>query len=472
VGSVCFREQQCEGGFNGGGSGTFFFGGGGGGGASDVRTVSATGPGTLASRLLVAAGGGGGGAASDACGGGAGGDAGGGGADGESCGVAGRPGGGAGTGSAGGSGGTPFGGAGAMGTGGPANGGGGGGGGLFGGGGGGGAISNVVIGPPDIISNGGGGGGGGGSNLVPAGGTAALTSDPPQVAISFPDLAEVVVEQAAGQADPTGVSPIHFTAVFSEPVSGFGDSAGDVVLSGPAGATDGVVTEVAPNDGTTYDVAVSGMRVGGTVTVSVPAGVASDGAGNANTASTSSDNTVTWQAPAAPPPSPSPPSPSTPPASPTPPVPLDTQAPTAPGSLQGRLTAATGRIVRTTLTLTWTPASDNTGIDTYLLERNNSPLQHLPGSLTTTTTALRGPAGYQLSALDTTGNHSQTVSLTIVLRPRPQVRTAIPAWAWQLLRWRATPTAGRGNRPAAAPTNVPAWYWPWAGWRLNPYQIG
>jgi hypothetical protein len=368
-----------------------------------------------------------------------------------------------------------------MGTGGSANGGGGGGGGLFGGGGGGGNVSSVVIGPPDIISNGGGGGGGGGSNLVPAGGTAALTSDPPQVAISFDLVApDVVVGQAAGQADPTGVSPIHFTAVFSEPVSGFGDSAGDVVLSGTAMATDGVVTEVAPNDGTSYHVAVSGMRASGTVSVGVPAGVASDGAGNANTASTSSDNTVTWQAPAAPPPPPSPPSPSPPPSPPSPspspvsppPAPLvDTQAPTAPGSLHGRLVAATGGIVRTTLTITWTPASDNTGIATYQLDRNTSPLQHLPGNLTTTTILLRGPATYQLSALDTTGNHSQTVSLTIVLRPRPQMRTAIPAWAWQLLHWRATPTATRGPRPTA-PATVPAWYWTWATWRLNPYQIG
>src|SRR5204863_9502713 len=42
----------------------------------------------------------------------------------------------------------------------------------------------------------------------------------------------VTINQAAGQADPTNSSPINFTAVFSEPVSGF-TSAG-VTISGTA----------------------------------------------------------------------------------------------------------------------------------------------------------------------------------------------------------------------------------------------
>ena len=47
-----------------------------------------------------------------------------------------------------------------------------------------------------------GGGGGGGSNLVPAGGTAGLTSDPPQIAISYP--AVPLPEGPAGPAGPQG----------------------------------------------------------------------------------------------------------------------------------------------------------------------------------------------------------------------------------------------------------------------------
>ncbi len=108
----------------------------------------------------------------------------------------------------------------------------------------------------------------------------------------------VTINQASGQVDPTGSSPINFTVVFSEPVIGF--ATGDVTLSGTAGATTATVTEVAPMDGTTYNVAVSGMTNDGTVIASVSASVADDAAGNDNVASTSTDNTVTYVVPVAP----------------------------------------------------------------------------------------------------------------------------------------------------------------------------
>jgi VCBS repeat-containing protein len=99
--------------------------------------------------------------------------------------------------------------------------------------------------------------------------------------------------EASGQADPTSTSPIHFTAIFDEPVSGFTDS--DVTLSGTAAGTlTAVVTEIDPNDGTTYDVAVSGMTSEGTVIASIPASVVQDFALHDNNASTSTDNTVTF----------------------------------------------------------------------------------------------------------------------------------------------------------------------------------
>jgi TM2 domain-containing membrane protein YozV len=101
----------------------------------------------------------------------------------------------------------------------------------------------------------------------------------------------VTVNQASGQADPTGSSPISFTVVFSEAVTGFVSS--DVTLGGTAGATAKVVT----GSGTTYNVAVSGMTQSGTITATIPAGAAQDGAGNASLASTSGDNNVTYNAP-------------------------------------------------------------------------------------------------------------------------------------------------------------------------------
>src|SRR5205823_7111817 len=87
---------------------------------------------------------------------------------------------------------------------------------------------------------------------------------------------------------PTGTAPIPFTAVFSESVSGFTWS--DVVIGGPAV---GSFPTRRSSDLSTYTVAVSGLTTGGTVIATIPAGGATDAAGNGNTASTSTDNTVT-----------------------------------------------------------------------------------------------------------------------------------------------------------------------------------
>jgi Ca2+-binding RTX toxin-like protein len=101
----------------------------------------------------------------------------------------------------------------------------------------------------------------------------------------------VSIQQAAGQADPTAVSPIHFTATFSEPVTDFGP--GDVQLSGSANPSTATVTET--TNGTVFDIAVSGMTGPGSVVATVPALAASDAGGDFNGASTSFDNTVNFQ---------------------------------------------------------------------------------------------------------------------------------------------------------------------------------
>jgi hypothetical protein len=98
----------------------------------------------------------------------------------------------------------------------------------------------------------------------------------------------VTINQAAGQADPTRTAPINFSVVFNEAVNNF--TAADVVVGGTAGGTKTVAVTGGP---TAYVVAVSGMT-GGTVTPSIPAGAASDAAGNGSTASTSTDGVVTF----------------------------------------------------------------------------------------------------------------------------------------------------------------------------------
>ncbi len=108
--------------------------------------------------------------------------------------------------------------------------------------------------------------------------------------ITNDDALTVTIDQAATQADPAATSPINFTAIFSEAVSGFDLS--DVTLSGTAGATSRTVTEIVPNDGTTYRVGVSGMTTGGTVIAAINAGRAQSLGGVGNLASTSTDNSV------------------------------------------------------------------------------------------------------------------------------------------------------------------------------------
>jgi large repetitive protein len=111
----------------------------------------------------------------------------------------------------------------------------------------------------------------------------------------------LTINQASGQVDPTSATTIHFTVVFNEPVTGF--ATGDVSFTGSTvgGTLSGTITETAPNNGTTYDVAVTGMASpDGTVVTTITANKASDAAGNGNAASTSSDNTVNWIADAPP----------------------------------------------------------------------------------------------------------------------------------------------------------------------------
>ena len=303
----------------------------GGGGATDLRTSG----GGLADRLLVA--GGGGGAAhrgtrnifgiNATVNGGSGGASGNAGANGQTVvgtGANGGGGGGAGTTSAGGTGGTSSpsvvtpnenpvtfpgtpGSAGSSGSGGnggtgfEGTAGGGGGGGYFGGGGGGGgsATDASLL----LVAMAGGGGGGGGSSFV----TPTATSSSPVVegdhdgngqAIvtyvlpSAPTTPSVTINDGATQADPTSASPVVFDVVFSEGVTGFGND--DITLSGTAGATTANVT--GSSGGTAYSVSVSGMTSSGTVVAVVKADAATNGT-NTSTASTSTDNTVTFNQP-------------------------------------------------------------------------------------------------------------------------------------------------------------------------------
>ena len=100
----------------------------------------------------------------------------------------------------------------------------------------------------------------------------------------------VTINQAADQMDPTDILPIHFQAFFSEPVTDFDFS--DIHLGGSAVGASAVVID--SGDHMTYDIWVDGVALDAWVMPSIPAGAVHDAAGNANLASTSSDNVVTY----------------------------------------------------------------------------------------------------------------------------------------------------------------------------------
>ncbi len=106
----------------------------------------------------------------------------------------------------------------------------------------------------------------------------------------------VTIEQDSGQADPTNSSPIVFAVVFSQPVTGFTSEDVDLTTSTTSGTLSASISERAPNNGTTYSVTVSGMVGDGVVVAQIPAGRAINSSNVGNTASTSSDNSVTYDA--------------------------------------------------------------------------------------------------------------------------------------------------------------------------------
>ena len=128
--------------------------------------------------------------------------------------------------------------------------------------------------------------------------TGATTISPASAILNItsPTPPSVTINQASSQDDPASGNTTLFTVVFSEAVSGFEDVS-DVTVAGSAGevATSMVISEVTPNDGTTYTVSLGGFPSGtsGSVSVSIPSGAAisnSNALGNA--ASSSTDNTV------------------------------------------------------------------------------------------------------------------------------------------------------------------------------------
>ena len=102
----------------------------------------------------------------------------------------------------------------------------------------------------------------------------------------------VTINQAAIQADPTTVLNIEFTAVFSEPVTGF--QSNDISFAGSTADISRARAFLHEGENNLYRVIVTNIASGGQIKVSIPANAVTDSQGNPNAASTSTDDNVTY----------------------------------------------------------------------------------------------------------------------------------------------------------------------------------
>ncbi len=108
----------------------------------------------------------------------------------------------------------------------------------------------------------------------------------------------VTVNQASGQPDPTNTLPVHFTATFSEAVAAPSEATRpslEVTATGGAEGRLGAAV-LRATDSTHWDIAidVSGLTSVGAFTAALKAGATTDPAGNRSLASTSTDNSITF----------------------------------------------------------------------------------------------------------------------------------------------------------------------------------
>ncbi len=104
----------------------------------------------------------------------------------------------------------------------------------------------------------------------------------------------VTINQAVGQVDPTNNSTINFTIIFSEPINPSTFTSADITTGGTAGSV--VWGTPTTADNITWNIATSSIGSGGTVIPTILANKATDIAGNNNAASTSTDNSVLFDA--------------------------------------------------------------------------------------------------------------------------------------------------------------------------------
>ena len=109
----------------------------------------------------------------------------------------------------------------------------------------------------------------------------------------------VTINQAGTQPDPATGTPVNFTVVFSNPIVASTFTVSDITQTGASGVTWSITNSV---NSTTFTVSAISVPGSGLLTLqpSLAAGVVADAAGNTNSPSSSTDNTVIYDASAPP----------------------------------------------------------------------------------------------------------------------------------------------------------------------------
>lgn len=105
----------------------------------------------------------------------------------------------------------------------------------------------------------------------------------------------VKINQAPVQSDPTNITPIHFSIVFSKPIDLATFTSDDLEIGGTiTGPVTVTIEEIPLFDHMLFDISITDIPSEGTIIVSMPAGKVTDTYGNPNLASTSTDDQVTY----------------------------------------------------------------------------------------------------------------------------------------------------------------------------------
>ncbi len=131
------------------------------------------------------------------------------------------------------------------------------------------------------------------TDMAGNGNLASISGGDNSVTLTDTTSPTVTINQSSTQTDPTSTLPVNFTVLFSEPINPAVFTTSDITQNGTA---TGVAWSLANSgDNRTFTLSATAASGFGTLIPSIAANSVTDFSGNNNTASTSTDNSVTYQ---------------------------------------------------------------------------------------------------------------------------------------------------------------------------------